>query len=102
MLFRSLQTAKMIAANRQNESVQINHDESLPHVLGGEYQGVKIHSVRLPGYIAHEEVLFGGQGEALTIRQDSFDRESFMGGVKVAMQKVLNLDHLVVGLDKIL
>lgn len=98
----ALQTAQMIAANRQNEPVQINHEESLPHVLGGEYQGVKIHSIRLPGYIAHEQVLFGGRGEALTIRQDSFDRESFMGGVKVAMQKVLKLDHLVIGLDKIL
>ncbi|MCT7803046.1 MAG: 4-hydroxy-tetrahydrodipicolinate reductase, partial [Lactobacillus crispatus] len=66
------------------------------------YQGIKIHSVRLPGYIAHEQVLFGGPGEALTIRQDSFDRDSFMSGVKVALEKVDQLTELVIGLENIL
>ena len=69
---------------------------------GGDYQGIKIHSVRLPGYVAHEQVLFGGKGEALTIRQDSFDRSSFMSGVKVALQKVSDLNELVIGLENIL
>ncbi|MDE8677082.1 dihydrodipicolinate reductase C-terminal domain-containing protein, partial [Limosilactobacillus mucosae] len=50
--------------------------ESLPEARGGDYQGIKLHAVRLPGYMAHEQVLFGGSGEALTIRQDSFDRSS--------------------------
>lgn len=79
----ALATAKMIAKNRPEHETAPDEVETLENVRGGDYQGIKIHSVRLPGYIAHEQVLFGGPGEALTIRQDSFDRESFMGGVKV-------------------
>lgn len=98
----ALVTAKMIAQNRPEHETAPDEVETLENVRGGDYQGIKIHSVRLPGYIAHEQVLFGGPGEALTIRQDSFDRESFMGGVKVALEKVDQLDELVVGLENIL
>ena len=98
----ALATAKMIAQNRPEHETAPDEVETLENVRGGDYQGIKIHSVRLPGYIAHEQVLFGGPGEALTIRQDSFDRESFMGGVKVALEKVDQLDELVVGLENIL
>lgn len=98
----ALATAKMIAENRPEHETAPDQVETLENVRGGDYQGIKIHSVRLPGYIAHEQVLFGGPGEALTIRQDSFDRESFMGGVKVALEKVDQLDELVVGLENIL
>ena len=98
----ALATAKMIAENRPEHQTAPDEVETLKNVRGGDYQGIKIHSVRLPGYIAHEQVLFGGPGEALTIRQDSFDRESFMGGVKVALEKVDQLDELVVGLENIL
>lgn len=98
----ALATAKMIAQNRPEHETAPDEVETLENVRGGDYQGIKIHSVRLPGYIAHEQVLFGGPGEALTIRQDSFDRESFMGGVKVALKKVDQLDELVVGLENIL
>ena len=69
---------------------------------GADYDGIAVHSVRLPGYVAHEQVLFGGPGEALTIRQDSFDRSSFMQGVQVALEKVMDLQELVFGLEKIL
>ncbi|MGO5501249.1 4-hydroxy-tetrahydrodipicolinate reductase [Lactobacillus amylovorus] len=98
----ALATAKMIVENRPEHETAPDEVETLENVRGGDYQGIKIHSVRLPGYIAHEQVLFGGPGEALTIRQDSFDRESFMGGVKVALEKVDQLDELVVGLENIL
>lgn len=98
----ALATAKMIAQNRPEHETAPDEVETLENVRGGDYRGIKIHSVRLPGYIAHEQVLFGGPGEALTIRQDSFDRESFMGGVKVALEKVDQLDELVVGLENIL
>ena len=98
----ALATAKMIAQNRPEHETAPDEVETLENVRGGDYQGIKIHSVRLPGYIAHEQVLFGGPGEALTIRQDSFDRESFMSGVKVALEKVDQLDELVVGLENIL
>ena len=98
----ALSTAKLIDQVREPHESNPDETESLAGVRGGDYHGIKIHSVRLPGYIAHEQVLFGGAGESLTIRQDSFDRQSFMSGVKVALEKVGDLDHLVVGLEKIL
>ena len=61
-----------------------------------------IHSVRLPGYVAHEQVLFGSKGEALTIRQASFDRESFMTGVALAVEKIGDYNELMVGLENLL
>jgi 4-hydroxy-tetrahydrodipicolinate reductase len=62
-----------------------------------------IHSVRLPGLVAHQEVIFGGLGETLTIRHDSISRESFMPGVLLAVRKVADLDHSpVIGLEHLL
>ncbi|NVY95618.1 4-hydroxy-tetrahydrodipicolinate reductase [Lactobacillus sp. DCY120] len=99
----ALNTAKLMTKTRNPQAVRpSDSEELLDHVRGGDYQGIKIHSVRLPGYVAHEQVLFGGPGEALTIRQDSFDRGSFMQGVKVALDKVMTLDELIVGLEKII
>jgi 4-hydroxy-tetrahydrodipicolinate reductase len=63
---------------------------------------VPIHSVRLPGLVAHQEVIFGGLGETLTIRHDSLSRESFMPGVLLAVKRVRSLQGLVVGLENIL
>lgn len=99
----ALMTAKLIAQNRLPHHQGVaDETETLAHVRGGDYEGIKLHSVRLPGYVAHEQVLFGGAGEALTIRQDSFDRASFMSGVKLAVKKAQALDGLVVGLENIL
>lgn len=98
----ALSTAKLIDQVRPTHESSPDEVSTLDNVRGGDYHGIKIHSVRLPGYIAHEQVLFGGAGEALTIRQDSFDRQSFMSGVKVALDKVLDLNQLVVGLENIL
>ena len=62
-----------------------------------------IHSVRLPGLVAHQEVIFGGLGQTLTIRHDSIARESFMPGVLLAVRKVGELDRSpVVGLERLL
>ena len=63
---------------------------------------MRIHSVRLPGLVAHQQVLFGSAGELLTIRHDSFNRGSFMTGVKLAVETVMNLDILVYGLENII
>jgi 4-hydroxy-tetrahydrodipicolinate reductase len=63
---------------------------------------VPIHSVRLPGLVAHQEVIFGGPGETLTIRHDSLSRESFMPGVLTAIKRIGRLQGLVVGLENIL
>ena len=96
----AIATAKLIAENRNPENCYQTTNDSAAR--GADYDGVPVHSVRLPGYVAHEQVLFGGPGEALTIRQDSFSRSSFMQGVKVALSRVMDLPDLVVGLDQIL
>lgn len=63
---------------------------------------IPIHSVRLPGLVAHQEVIFGGLGQTLTIRHDSISRESFMPGVILAIKKIKNLKGLIYGLEQIL
>ena len=96
-------TAKMIAEVRESHK-QGNPDEkeNIANVRGGDYDGIKIHSVRLPGYVAHQEVIFGGLGQTLTIRHDSTGRDSFMPGVLLACKKVRSLSGLTIGLDKLL
>ena len=76
--------------------------ESVPGARGGEVDGVRVHSVRLPGLVAHQEVIFGGQGEVLTLRHDSLDRSSFMPGVLLAVQAVAARPGLTVGLEPLL
>ncbi len=68
----------------------------------GEGADIPIHSVRLPGYVASQEVLFGGLGQTLTIRHDTTSRESFMPGVILAVRKIRHLKGLVYGLENIL
>lgn len=99
----ALRTAELIAAKRGN--MQQGHPdefEKLPGSRGGEMAGIRLHSVRLPGYVAHQEVIFGGLGQTLTIRHDSISRESFMPGVVLACKKVLTVDGLVYGLEHIM
>ena len=76
--------------------------ESVRGVRGGERAGIRIHSIRLPGLVAHQEVIFGGQGQTLTIRHDSTDRTSFVPGVLMAIRWVPTHPGLTVGLDAIL
>jgi 4-hydroxy-tetrahydrodipicolinate reductase len=76
--------------------------ESLHGVRGGDVEGVRVHSVRLPGLVAHQEVIFGGQGQTLTIRHDSTDRSSFMPGVLMAVRAVMTRPGLTVGLEPLL
>lgn len=76
--------------------------ESVPGVRGGDLDGVRVHSVRLPGLVAHEEILFGGPGQTLTIRHDSMDRASFMPGVMMAVKAIASRPGLTMGLDALL
>ncbi len=76
--------------------------ESIEGVRGGEVDGVRVHSVRLPGLVAHQEVILGGQGQTLTIRHDSTDRSSFMPGVLMAIRAVSTRPGLTVGLEPLL
>jgi 4-hydroxy-tetrahydrodipicolinate reductase len=64
--------------------------------------GIRVHSVRLPGLVAHQEVIFGGQGQSLVIRHDAYDRSSFMPGVLLALRKITEIEGLVIGLENIL
>jgi 4-hydroxy-tetrahydrodipicolinate reductase len=101
----SLSTADRMARARETAGreppVQAGN-ESLDGVRGGDAQGVRIHSVRLPGLVAHQEVIFGGVGETLTIRHDSIQRESFMAGVILAVKQVSSLPGLTVGIEPLL
>ncbi|MGV8965386.1 MAG: 4-hydroxy-tetrahydrodipicolinate reductase [Cellulomonas sp.] len=74
----------------------------LPGARGADVDGVRVHSVRLRGLVAHEEILFGNPGEQLTLRHDSFDRVSFMPGVLLAVRAVTGRPGLTVGLDQLL
>lgn len=99
----ALQTAEMIKGVRKSmKQGHPDEKEKLAGARGAEVDGMRIHSVRLPGYVAHQQVIFGGTGETLTIRHDSMDRASFMPGVVLACKKVLSLKGMTVGLDKIL
>lgn len=69
---------------------------------GGVYDGVNIHSARMPGRVAHHELVFGTLGQTLTIRHDSINRESFMPGVVMAINEVVNRKGLTVGLENIM
>ena len=75
----------------------------VPGARGGEGPGsVRLHSVRLPGLVAHQEVIFGAVGQTLTIRHDAYDRTSFMPGVLLAVRTVPELDGLIAGLGPLL
>lgn len=99
----AMKTAEMIAQSKLESSSQLaNEEEVIPGARGANYDGIHIHSVRLPGLVAHQEVIFGGPGEGLTIRHDSYNRDSFMQGVKIAIKEVINIDQLVYGLENLL
>ncbi|MHB8793298.1 MAG: 4-hydroxy-tetrahydrodipicolinate reductase [Thermoleophilia bacterium] len=97
----SLRTAELIAEAR-NESPEPPGPENNA-ARGMIHKGVPIHSVRLPGLVAHQEVIFGGKGQTLSLRHDSISRDSFMPGVVLAVRRIADLDDcLVIGLEKLL
>lgn len=98
----SIKTAEMILANRKEPSHPEIGEEKIKGARGGEMDGIRLHSVRLPGLIAHQEVIFGGEGQTLTIRHDSLSRESFMPGVILGIKKVIEKPGLTYGLDHFL
>jgi len=97
------------------EVIELHHDQKLDAPSGTAKRTAElieaaggnvhqpIHSVRLPGLVAHQEVIFGGVGQTLSVRHDSIDRRSFMPGVLLAVRRVADLpDHFTVGLEKLL
>jgi 4-hydroxy-tetrahydrodipicolinate reductase len=76
--------------------------DTLAGARGSVYEGIAIHSQRMPGFVAHHEITFGGLGQSLRIRHDSNGRDSFIPGVLMATREVVNRKELVVGLDKLI
>ena len=110
-----MQAAKLISPHMPDcEIIELHHDQKLDAPSGtakrtaeliakaGGRAEPPIHSVRLPGLVAHQEVLFGGLGQTLSVRHDSISRESFMPGVLIAVRRVSELDGLVAGLESVL
>ncbi len=91
-------TARLVAGEAKGEGEGRDNLEA----RGFSVHGVHVHSVRLPGLVAHQEVIFGDQGQTLTIRHDSYDRTSFMPGVMLALRRIREYRGLVLGLDKVM
>ena len=99
----AIRSAEMMASvsNKLNQPEKPSK-ETIPGARGASYQGIPIHAIRLPGLLAHEQIIFGNTGETLTLRHDAIDRQCFMPGVCFACEKVLTLDKLIYGLEEIL
>ena len=98
----ALSTAKAMAAARGKPFYRPPEQRKTSKSRGEEVEGVTIHSVRLPGLLAHQEVLLGGLGQTLSIRHDTIGRECYMPGVILAIKEVVERQGLVYGLDTLL
>ena len=100
----AIQTAQMLAEMGKTFNLpEVEETEKLAGARGSVAdEGIRIHSIRLPGLIAHQEVIFGGAGQVYTLRHDTSDRACYMPGVLLSIRKVLELRSLVYGLEKIL
>ena len=100
----AVKTAQMLAEmNKTFNAPEVEETEKMAGARGSQTEdGVRIHSVRLPGLIAHQEVIFGAAGQSYTLRHDTSDRVCYMPGVLLSIRRVLPLKSLVYGLDKIL
>ena len=99
----AVKTAELIAKTRAAARIGApKEEESVAGVRGGRIHSIPIHSVRLPGFVASQEVIFGGLGQTLTLRHDSMARTSFMPGVVLAIRKAPQLRALHYGLETIL
>ena len=99
----AVKTAELIReARAYKKQGAAAEEKTLVGARGAEFDGFRIHSVRLPGLVAHQEVIFGAQGEGLTLRHDSYDRISFMSGVNLGIKEVVQREQLVYGLEHLL
>jgi 4-hydroxy-tetrahydrodipicolinate reductase len=97
----ALTTAKIMAQSRGQRFLEPEHKEQVDS-RGLNHEGIAIHSVRLPGIVARQEVIFGSMGQTLSIKHDAVSRECYMPGVMLAVKKVAGFKGLVFGLDKLL
>jgi 4-hydroxy-tetrahydrodipicolinate reductase len=98
----AIATARRIGAAHPRTSADPAGDDRYPGARGAEVDGVRVHALRLPGSVAHHEVVFGGQGQTLSIRHDATDRTAFIPGVLIAIREAVRRRGLTVGLDALL
>jgi 4-hydroxy-tetrahydrodipicolinate reductase len=98
----AITTAQRIGAARAGTWDAPGDEGSHPGARGTDVEGIRVHSVRLPGLLAHQEVIFGGPGQTLTVRHDTIDRSAFVPGVLLAIRSVGDRPGLTVGLDALL
>ncbi len=98
----ALRTAQAMSALRTKVPEMKSERVLVEGARGADVEGIHVHSVRLPGLVAHQEIIFGGMDETLTVRHDSISRRCFMPGVMLACEKVLALKELVYGLENII
>jgi 4-hydroxy-tetrahydrodipicolinate reductase len=101
----AIRTAQLIAAARASAGMQPVPDattQALEGARGADVDGIRVHSVRMSGMVAHQEIVFGADGETLTIRHDSLDRSSFMPGVLLGVRGVSSRPGLTVGLEPLI
>ncbi|MDI4645518.1 4-hydroxy-tetrahydrodipicolinate reductase [Cohnella hashimotonis] len=99
----SIKTAERIEETRRElRQGNPNEEEVIEGARGGYFGGFRIHSVRLPGVFAQQEVIFGGHGQTLKIRHDSYDRAGYMPGVATAVKKIVDVTGLVYGFEHLL
>jgi 4-hydroxy-tetrahydrodipicolinate reductase len=98
----ALETARQVAEAMEAAEVPPTTENAVAGARGGKAGPVQIHSIRLDGLVAHQEVLFGARGQTLAIRHDTTDRSCFMPGVLMAVKAISELPGFTVGLDKVL
>jgi len=100
----SIATAQAISQKKKfnEDRLKKNEIETLESSRGSFYEGIHIHSIRLPGLLAHQSVIFGSKGQTLTIKHDSMDRSSFYPGLAMAIRSINKLDNFTYGLESIL
>jgi 4-hydroxy-tetrahydrodipicolinate reductase len=98
----AITTAQRIGAARAGAWEAPGGDGSHPGARGDDVDGIRVHSVRLPGLLAHQEVIFGSPGQTLTVRHDTIDRSAFIPGVLLAIRSVADRPGLTIGLDALL
>ncbi|QGP93283.1 4-hydroxy-tetrahydrodipicolinate reductase [Neomoorella glycerini] len=98
----ALKTAELMAEEIETALAPPVAEEKVAGARGATYRGLAVHSIRLPGAVAHQEVILGGQGQLLTIRHDTISREAFLPGLLLAIRRVLHLKGVVYGLENLL
>jgi len=98
----AIKSAEILAKARQEKPETHLSKEVIPGARGANHLGIPIHAIRLPGLLAHQQIMFGSEGETLTLKHDSIDRQCFMPGMLLACKRVMEINYLAYGLDEVL